>query len=292
MAFPFIRISTFRLILPVIGLAACQNGAWAECIDDWLIIEEVRDGGNIELWATNLQEYPITFTMRVRTRGLSADGPTTVTQSLQREESERIVILTETQERNRGRYRIECDWTVGDLEAEHDDTRLYLFPYASGSSYRLIQTYGSSLSHTGLEEYALDFYMDVGTPVHAARDGVVARIEESNDKGCWEKGCGAFANFVVVLHEDGTTGEYYHLQKNGALVDVGQRVTAGQKIALSGNTGHTALPHLHFAVYKAASWGATQSIPVQFLSAGGVVNNPRRFERYEATSIREIDDKT
>jgi murein DD-endopeptidase MepM/ murein hydrolase activator NlpD len=225
--------------------------------------------------------------MRVRTKGLSADGPKTVTRTLQGEESERVVVLTKNQNRHRGSYRIECDWTVGDMDATHDDEQSYLFPYASGSSYRLIQSYGSSLSHTGLEQYALDFYMDVGTPVHAARGGVVARVEESNDKGCWEKGCGKNANFVVILHDDGTTGEYYHLQKDGALVDVGQRISAGQKIALSGNTGHTTMPHLHFAVYRAASWGTTRSIPVRFLSIDGIVSNPRRFERYEATSIRK-----
>jgi murein DD-endopeptidase MepM/ murein hydrolase activator NlpD len=287
MQIPYIQKSDFKALFLVIGLIVCQNNAWAECTDDWLVIDEVRNGDAIELRATNLREYPITYSMRVRTKGLSADGPTTVTQTLKGEESERVVVLTKNQNRHRGRYRIECDWTVGDMDATHDDEQLYLFPYASGSSYRLIQSYGSSLSHTGLEQYALDFYMDVGTPVHAARGGVVARVEESNDKGCWEKGCGKYANFVVILHDDRTTGEYYHLQKDGALVDAGQRVSAGQEIALSGNTGHTTLPHLHFAVYRAASWGTTRSIPVRFSSIDGVVSNPRRFERYEATSIRK-----
>ena len=287
MDIPYLQKSEFNVLFLIIGLIVCQNNAWAECSDDWLSIDEVRNGNAIELRATNLREYPITYSMRVRTKGLSADGPKTVTHTLQGEESERVVVLTENQNGHRGSYKIECDWTVGDMDATHDDEQSYLFPYASGSSYRLIQSYGSSLSHTGLEQYALDFYMDVGTPVHAARGGVVARVEESNDKGCWEKGCGKNANFVVILHDDGTTGEYYHLQKDGALVDVGQRVSAGQKIALSGNTGHTTMAHLHFAVYRAASWGTTRSISVRFLSIDGIVSNPRRFERYEATSIRK-----
>jgi murein DD-endopeptidase MepM/ murein hydrolase activator NlpD len=269
-----------------------QSNTWAECADDWLGVDEIRDGGNIELRATNLQEYPITFSMRVKTKGLDADGPKSVTQTLQGSESETVMTLRKNQDRYRGQYRIECDWTVGDKDAEHDDDQVYLFPYANESSYRLIQTYGSSLSHTGLEQYALDFYMDVGTPVHAARSGVVARLEESNDKGCWEKGCGAHANYVVILHDDGTTGEYYHLKKDGALVNVGQRVTAGEEIALSGNTGHTTMPHLHFAVYRAAPWGSTQSIPVRFLSVDGVIDNPRRFQRYEATSVRDTETET
>ena len=285
------READFRVLFLIVGSIAFQNDASAECVDEWLEINGVHSDDAIELRATNRGDYPITYSMRVRVRGLSADGPRTVTRTLQGNESQRAVILRKNPNQRRGRYRVNCDWTVGDLEAEHDDDQIYLFPYAEGSSYRLIQTYGSSLSHTGLEHYALDFYMDIGTPVHAARGGVVARVEESNDKGCWEKDCGAFANFVVVLHDDGTTGEYYHLQKDGALVDVGQRVEAGQKIALSGNTGHTTMPHLHFAVYKAASWGATQSVPVRFLSTEGVVSNPRRFKRYEATAVRDIGDE-
>ena len=85
-----------------------------------------------------------------------------------------------------------------------------------------------------------------------------------------------------MLHADGTTGEYYHLQQDGALVEVGDRVIRGQQIGLSGNTGHTAMPHLHFAVYRATSGGNTQSIPVRFESADGIVNVPRRGARYQA----------
>ena len=167
----------------------------------------------------------------------------------------------------------------------HDDDYVYRLPYANGKSYRVIQSFGSRFSHTGLEQFAIDFLMREGTPVHAARDGVVARLEESNSIGCWEDGCGRYANFVVVLHDDGTTGEYYHLLKDGVLVDVGDRVVAGQKIALSGNTGHTTVAHLHFAVYRAVDWGNTQSVPVRFVSADGIVHRPRRGGRYQAVTL-------
>ena len=280
-----------KILSVLIGSIAFQNSARAECADDWLHIDQVSEGDAVAFRATNLQKYPITYSIRVRPSGRTSDRSRTVTETLQPEESKRVDISQENQDRQGSRFRIECDWTVGDIDAAHDDDQVYVFPYANGARYRLIQTYGSSLSHTGLEQYALDFYMKVGTPVHAARGGIVARIEESNDKGCWERGCGAYANFVVILHDDGTTGEYYHLQKNGALVDVGQSVSAGQQIALSGNTGHTTTPHLHFAVYRAASWGRTESIPVRFQSVDGIVSKPRRFARYEATPIRDTGNE-
>ncbi len=163
----------------------------------------------------------------------------------------------------------------------HDDDHLYSLPYASNKSYRVLQGFGSRFSHTGLEEFAIDLDMPVGTPVHAARAGVVAEIEESHNRGCWDDGCGKYANFIVVRHSDGTTGEYYHLRKGGSIVDVGDTVTQGQKIGYSGNTGHTTMPHLHFAVYCPAGWG-TQSIPVRFRSSDGIIERPRRGARYQA----------
>ncbi len=270
------------LTLPVLAVLGWQKAAVAACADDWLGVDEVRDGGNIGLRATNLGEFPITFTLRVRTRGLIPDGPRTITETLDAEQSRLVMLLRQNGGDRKGRYRIDCDWTIGDKNALHDDEYVYLLPYAPGKSYRVLQGYGSRFSHRGLEHYAVDFNMSVGTPVHAARSGVVARIEESHDKGCWEDGCGAYANYIVILHEDGTTGEYYHLRQNGALVGVGDHVVAGQKIGLSGNTGHTTMPHLHFAVYRAAEWGNTQSIPVRFQSSAGVVHSPRRGGRYEA----------
>ena len=274
----------FVSLLAASAALLCHNMAVAACADDWLGVDEVREGGNIGLHATNLREFPITFTIRVRTRNLIAAGPRTITETLEAEQSRLVMMLKEDGGNRKGRYRISCDWTIGDKDALHDDEQLYRLPYASGKSYRVLQGYGSRFSHRGLEQYAVDFNMSVGTPVHAARAGVVARIEETNDKGCWDDGCGAFANYIVILHNDGTTGEYYHLAQNGALVEVGDNVVAGEKIALSGNTGHTTMPHLHFAVYRAAEWGNTQSIPVRFLSSAGIVDKPRRGGRYLAVS--------
>ncbi len=239
-------------------------------------------GGNVELRAENLRDYPITYTLKVRTRDLRVDGPKTITRTLAPRQTESAMFLTRLDADRKGVYRYSIDWTVGDKDAKHDDDHLYALPYASGKSYRVVQGYGSRFSHTGFEEFAIDFEMPTGTPVHAARAGVVARVEESNSIGCWKDGCGKHANYIVILHSDGTTGEYYHLMQNGALVEVGDRVFQGQKIGRSGNTGHTTIPHLHFAVYRATDWGNTQSIPVRFRSVDGIIDRPRRGARYQA----------
>jgi len=259
-----------------------STAAGAACEDDWICVDEIRNDGDVELRARNLREFPITYTLRVIAKHYSVAGPNTVTQTIDPGETQRIMVLDGIDGGNKGSFRYSIKWTVGRMDAEHDDEHLYALPYSSENSYRILQGYGSRFSHRGREEFAVDFDMPVGTPVHAARSGIVARIEESHSKGCWEDDCGQYANFMVILHNDGTTGEYYHLDKDGALVEVGHTVTRGQKIALSGNTGHTTMPHLHFAVYRAVRWGRTQSIEVRFQGADGIIDRPRRGARYQA----------
>ena len=274
-----------------LGLAVfvCMSGSPAlaadgtSCDEEVICIREERSADEIRLMAENLSEFPLTYTIRVRTRDLETRGPSKITRTLPAGKTELAMTMEPAGKADNPRYRYSYDWTVGDQEAVHDNEHVYRLPYEPGKSYRVIQSFGSRFSHTGLEQYAIDFRMPEGTPVHAARGGIVARLEEKHSIGCWEDGCGRHANYVVVLHDDGTTGEYYHLQKDGALVEVGERVSAGQLIALSGNTAHTTIPHLHFAVYRAVEWGNTQSIPVRFLTEDGVIDKPRRGGRYRAT---------
>ncbi len=249
-------------------------------MDEWVCVEPEERTDGITFYARNLRSWPLTLTFRAETTNLV--GPTnSLTVSLQGEE--RIKVATFTRKRNGKRYRYQYwfDWTVGLREVDHDDDYLYQLPFPVGKRWRVVQGFGSRFSHTGREHYAVDFDMPVGSQVSAARDGVVVRVREQHNKACWEKGCGRYANFIVILHDDGTTGEYYHLKKDGALVDVGDRVRAGQPIALSGNTGHSTMPHLHFAVYRADTWGRTQSLPFRFGNGGKAMRKPRSGQRLQ-----------
>jgi murein DD-endopeptidase MepM/ murein hydrolase activator NlpD len=116
--------------------------------------------------------------------------------------------------------------------------------------------------------------------VYAARDGVVALAEDSHDVGCWRTECGRLANFVVLLHSDGTTGEYFHLLRGSVQVRLGERVALGALLAFSGNTGYTTAPHLHFGVYRTERDGGTQSLGIRFTTREGLIREPREGARY------------
>ena len=278
------RPAGLALVFLIAAIAA--EDATAACSCDWLCVTGSETDGRLRLLAENRSAVPLTFTLRLDTRQLQVEGPAEHTETLAPGQSTRLSALERRDVPVRIDHPYRCQWTIGDEDAIHDDSQVYLLPYARGTSYRVLQGFGSRFSHTGLEEYAVDFKMDEGTPVYAARGGVVARIEESHERGCWSEECASDANYIVILHDDGTTGEYYHLQQNGALVGVGEQIEAGQKIGLSGNTGHSTLPHLHFGVYRAIGYGKEQSVPFRFLSADGIIDRPRRGGLYLATGPR------
>lgn len=163
---------------------------------------------------------------------------------------------------------------------DHDDSYAYRLPYGDSVSFAVLQAYGSRLSHRGTEYYTVDFGMPEGTLVYSAREGVVVGVEDRSEVSCWDEGCGAYANFVEILHSDGTIGRYFHLQSHSALVTPGQRVMRGEPIAHSGDTGYSTVPHLHFGVYQPDGGGTGQSIAVRFAVRGGLIVSPRSGARY------------
>src|SRR5690606_8804086 len=135
----------------------------------------------------------------------------------------------------------------------------YPLPWAGGP-FRLTQGANGKYSHfTPKGRYAVDIAMPEGTPIVAARGGMVVRVE--NDQS--GRGDNPSGNFVRILHDDGTMGVYLHLMKGSVAVREGQRIDAGSRIARSGNTGNSTGPHLHFVVQR--NVGLTvESIPFNF----------------------------
>ncbi|MGZ3923885.1 MAG: M23 family metallopeptidase [Flavisolibacter sp.] len=143
----------------------------------------------------------------------------------------------------------------------------YSLPYEKGRSYLLVQAYQSKiLSHKG--EFALDFMMKQGTKICAARGGVVVDVKQDSEKGGIATKYLSQGNHVVIRHDDGTYGNYWHLEHNGALVHVGETVEQGQPIGLAGRTGYAAFSHLHFEVTTKQRTGHDQ-LPTRFVTREG-----------------------
>lgn len=147
-----------------------------------------------------------------------------------------------------GNFELSLTGVPGNPSARPQDVE-YLLPLRQ-SRNRVDQGFGGKFSHQDEQNrYALDFAADIGTPVLATRGGTVMQVESDFSKaGLKREKYGGRANFVRIVHDDGSMALYAHLKADGALVRVGQRVSAGQQIGLSGNTGFTTGPHLHFAL--------------------------------------------
>ncbi|WP_242111376.1 M23 family metallopeptidase [Luteimonas aquatica] len=147
----------------------------------------------------------------------------------------------------------------------------YAYPLQS-ASVRVGQGYGGGFSHQSAENhYAVDLAADTGTTVLAAREGTVMQIASDFDKASLDaERFGGRANFVRILHDDGTMAVYAHLATDGVLVRLGQRVRRGQPIGLSGNTGFSTGPHLHFVVQVNRGM-RLESIPFRMFGPGGIL---------------------
>ncbi|MGV8940361.1 MAG: M23 family metallopeptidase [Lysobacter sp.] len=210
---------------------------------------EASEGGEYLAWADNLLAGPIEVMLHYRRHHNTASAPALPARATVPAGGSAVVSIVRADDRNRPfDFELYMDSLPGHPSAAPRDM-LYLLPLAVDTA-RIDQGFDGTFSHNDPENrYAIDFAVPVGTVVLAARGGVVMQVENGFDRPGLDRDAHAGrANFVRLLHDDGAMSLYAHLKPDGVLVRPGQRVTAGQRIGLSGNTGFTTGPHLHFAV--------------------------------------------
>jgi murein DD-endopeptidase MepM/ murein hydrolase activator NlpD len=147
---------------------------------------------------------------------------------------------------------------------------LYRLPWAEGSSFMFTQVHGGRITthFTTATLYAVDIAMPQGTPVLAARAGIVEALQAEHGASEDEAPLTYEGNFVRVRHADGTAATYAHLKHRGVTVTVGEAIEVGQLLGVSGASGDVLEPHLHFAVTRvrenSSGWREEVSIPVKF----------------------------
>ena len=156
-------------------------------------------------------------------------------------------------------------YSIQDLKGgkfKEDSSYIYSLPFENKKKVFLIQAYDSKMSHKG--ELALDFKIKKKTKICAARDGVVIGAREDSEAGGLKPENMSDGNYISIQHYDGSVAHYWHLIKDGVLINVGDTITKGQVIGLSGNTGYSAFPHLHFEVVGNDGTGTVKQLPTRF----------------------------
>ncbi|MBI3818792.1 MAG: M23 family metallopeptidase [Planctomycetes bacterium] len=177
------------------------------------------------------------------------------------------------------KYQYEWKWVCGAPDASHAADYIYELPFEAGVARRVLQGYLGRVSHA--DSYAVDWAMPEGTTVCAARAGLICDVVDERDGAGFTEDYKQKNNFICLLHDDGTVGNYLHIKKDGALVKPGVRVNAGDPIAQSGNVGYSSTPHLHFSVTRPRDAYAVDSFPIRYRTTAGTVLVLEKDKYYE-----------
>lgn len=159
---------------------------------------------------------------------------------------------------------------LGSSATVPDPNAAYGVPFAGLEPREVIQGYGGTDTHMGGMRFSLDFGMPPGTPVVASRAGTVLYLQDGFTDGGPDPELLEEANLVVIAHDDRTMASYGHLSP-GIQVEVGQSVARGQPLGLSGSTGFSGRPHLHFHVGTRLLGDPGRTVRVQLSDADGSI---------------------
>ncbi|HSX63076.1 MAG TPA: peptidoglycan DD-metalloendopeptidase family protein [Tahibacter sp.] len=179
---------------------------------------------------------------------IATDPPLPLTVVMRAREERVLANLQQTDRAQPAGFELALRAIPGSPDARHDDSE-YRWPLGQ-YPVRIHQGFDGAFSHTGEESrYAIDAAAEEGTPVVAAREGVVMEVQDDYyGAGLDKEKFATRANVVRVLHRDGSMAVYAHLKPESVEVQAGRHVYVGQKLGESGNTGFSTGPHLHFCV--------------------------------------------
>lgn len=230
-------------------------------------IFDVKEGDRTVLYAQNREYAPVSIVLSLVLQNFNAPEYTNGVYVIPANtEKIRLLDLTKMQP-GRASYSYDYKAVFGNVnQTEYNGGFLYDLPYQKGGRFRIEQGYHGRLTHQ--TENALDFNMPEGTRVCAARGGVVIAVVQNFTGSCLEEACKKMANYILVYHADGTISDYSHLQYNSAAVAVGDTIKKGDPIALSGRTGYTSGPHLHFVSFL-PDFESRRTLPTKFRTSEG-----------------------
>ncbi|MFT4197733.1 MAG: M23 family metallopeptidase [Pseudoxanthomonas sp.] len=233
-----------------------------------------RTATRYQVWADNLVAGPVQVRLSLQGdgSGVVAAPPLPLQKLIQARASLVLGQLILADPQGAMDFRLGLDAVPGDPQAQPLDVA-YRLPF--DAPVRVDQGPGGHFSHDDAQNLdAIDFALIEGTPVLAARDGLVMQVEADHAQAGLDRERDAGrANFVRILHGDGSMALYAHLAPAGVLVRPGQLVRAGDRIGLSGNTGLSTAPHLHFVVQVNRGMRLV-SIPVRLLGPEGELRLP------------------
>lgn len=242
--------------------------SWAEILADPISFRKEKVAGQEQIVFSNSCAVPVTLKLQLSLDNTAVVGPSDLIELPARGKVRGPLF------RPAGPGAWKYSWTYrynfGSCRVR-EASEPFTLPWAPGRTFFTGQAFNGSRSHRGEDRYAVDFPMPEGTPVHAARAGLVCYVRDEFSEGGWRPELRDRDNHVIIAHEDGTLSRYLHLRKGGAAVSLGDWVNTGELIGYSGNVGYSNEPHLHFDVVRPGTDLVTQTVPFQLLHDGEAI---------------------
>jgi len=234
-----------------------------------IVVEPRSTDAGVALVAINECQCVVEFAVKAQTPAGQTLGRGTVPPRSEK------VLLDVAAADGPAEIRYEYGYVVGEPGAQHRPTQPYRAPFALAQRFQVTQAPPDAVTHVEpSSRNAVDIAMPVGTAIYAAREGVVINVAARHFRTGLNLQSIDEANFVQIMHDDGTYAIYAHLQLDTVRVKPGQRVARGEYIANSGNTGFSSGPHLHFVVLHNVGL-RSESVPITFAGPGGASVIPR-----------------
>lgn len=253
-------------------------GPFARAGSEMVKVETVEKDGSRVIVASNTSRMPVVVTLKLSSfSNLSSNRNWPIQVRLAGGQSMEVAEVAAANKQFGYTINYTSQFIQGDPKARHDANVSYRIPFVAAQGYQILQAAdGPIFSHQSVaSRYAVDIRMPMGTTVVAARAGyVVEVVSHFADDGKASPEFMDKANYVRVLHNDGSWADYFHLMQNSVRVEVGQQVSAGEVLGLSGNSGYSTTPHLHFHVQINQN-DTIVSLPFQFHNTHDGVFVPR-----------------
>ena len=275
-----LRRNSYAIILALLVLLSRQV-LGAEDDQTGFHVVAKQDGGTVTLLIRSDYTREFVITLEARLKNMTPSRPLPLTVDAAGRSSFVLATFRQTDKTLPWRYDYHYYWQLGARRASTTNDADYAMPFPPGR-YVVMQGPHGSYSHfegSGSEN-AVDWTVPEGTTVLRARDGRVVGVRQDSTVSGTDPKFKPLGNYIIIKHADGTFADYHHLQTDGAMVHIGDDVTVGQPIGLSGKTGFASAPHLHFAVFQAIDGKKKLSLPFRLKTDRGVFTELVRGKSY------------
>lgn len=228
-------------------------------VDGPLTVTQTLAGDQMVVWASTASPYPVTLSWNELGEH---PQPVVLTPGQPRELTSRVLAVGDAQTM----YQIEYVWAPGAMDIR--DARV---AHPLSELVEMAQGPHGDFSHQG--KFAYDWAVPEGTVVRAMASGWVIEVEDRFTEGGLGSAMRDQANYIHVIHANGSIARYVHLMPGGADVSVGTFVTEGEPIGRTGNTGFSSGPHLHVEIVRLNSDIWPETIPITFFRRATVAQD-------------------